>query len=302
MAPIIYKNAESQLRYRKARGAGTEGDPQVAESDVALLPGHGLASETTLAAVLDALSGGGGLTDAQLRAAAVAISVAALPLPAGAATEATLGAVLAALAGVAVTGPLTDAQLRAAAVPVSVASLPPRRRRWGCDDAHLRHPLADHRPHRGMALRRAGAGREKAVSTDIRELLARADAYEAFVLAQIRRGVTPTASEAEAAMHATLAHGDVTGATRAGYRAIVVGPGQSGASEIAEAAAAVEALNPGHSATSHGRLEGDIGVVFTCPTDYQQALETQQAGLKAVLGPTLDAYRDELTARAAKGA
>jgi hypothetical protein len=140
------------------------------------------------------------------------------------------------------------------------------------------------------------------MSTDIRELLARADAYEAYVLAQIQRGASAVAAEAEAAMHATLAHGDRTGATRAGYRAIVVGPGQDGAAELSSAAAAVEDKNPGHSATASGRLAGDVGVIFTCPTDYQQKLEEEQAGLKAVLGPTLDTYRDELTARAAKGA
>lgn len=84
-----------------------------------------------------------GLTDAQLRAAAVPISVASLPLPAGAATAAgvasivsTLGSPLQAGGAVSVsnfpvTQPvsftwagLTDAQLRAAAVPVSVASVP----------------------------------------------------------------------------------------------------------------------------------------------------------------------------------
>lgn len=139
------------------------------------------------------------------------------------------------------------------------------------------------------------------MSTDIRELLARADAYEAHVLAQIRRGVAPAAQQAQNSMQATMQHGDVTGATRAGYRAIVVGPGQDGAAQIAEAAAAVEALNPGHAATAHGRLEGDVGVIFTCPTDYQASLETERAGAKAVLGPTWDAFRDELTARAARG-
>jgi hypothetical protein len=90
------------------------------------------------------------LTDAELRASAVPISAASLPLPAGAATEATLSTMLT-LAGfqarintlgqktmaastpvviasdqsaIAVTGPLTDAQLRAVAVPISAASLP----------------------------------------------------------------------------------------------------------------------------------------------------------------------------------
>ena len=78
----------------------------------------------------------GGLTDAQLRAAPVPVSAASLPLPTGAATEATLstltGKIPASLTvvgtalkvdGSAVTqpvsGPLTDAQLRATPVPVS---------------------------------------------------------------------------------------------------------------------------------------------------------------------------------------
>lgn len=85
-----------------------------------------------------------GLTDAQLRASAVPVSAAALPLPAGAATAALqtqpgidIGDVTvnnAAGAGavniqdggnsITVDGPLTDAQLRATAVPISAAALP----------------------------------------------------------------------------------------------------------------------------------------------------------------------------------
>jgi hypothetical protein len=69
----------------------------------------------------------GPLTDAQLRAAAVPISAAALPLPAGAATAARQDTLDGHLTDgsqrvggtVAVTGPLTDTQLRASAVPVS---------------------------------------------------------------------------------------------------------------------------------------------------------------------------------------
>ena len=86
-----------------------------------------------------------GLTDAELRASAVPISgvvavtnfpatqpisAVALPLPAGAATEATLALIKAktanldvALSTRAVTG-LTDAELRAVAVPISAAALP----------------------------------------------------------------------------------------------------------------------------------------------------------------------------------
>jgi hypothetical protein len=69
----------------------------------------------------------GPLTDAQLRAAVVPVSIAALDvLLSTRATEATLAAVLAALASVAVTGPLTDAQLRAAAVAVTAAQGTPQ--------------------------------------------------------------------------------------------------------------------------------------------------------------------------------
>lgn len=69
----------------------------------------------------------GPLTDTQLRATAVPVSNASLPLPANAAIES--GGHLASIdtkltAPLSVTGPLTDTQLRATAVPVSNASLP----------------------------------------------------------------------------------------------------------------------------------------------------------------------------------
>lgn len=85
-----------------------------------------------------------GLTDTQLRASAVPVSAASLPLPAGAATAAlqtqpgvdigdvTVNNAAGAAAvniqdggnSITVDGPLTDAQLRAVAVPVSAAALP----------------------------------------------------------------------------------------------------------------------------------------------------------------------------------
>jgi len=68
----------------------------------------------------------GPLTDAQLRAAAILVSASALPLPAGAATQATLAALLAELELKAdltqtqpVSGPVTDAQIRATPLPIS---------------------------------------------------------------------------------------------------------------------------------------------------------------------------------------
>lgn len=137
---------------------------------------------------------------------------------------------------------------------------------------------------------------------DLASLIARLDAYEAFVTEQAMRGLDAVTTEAEETMRGTTAHGDITGATRAGYRAYVVGQGRNGSSELLGAAAIVDALNPGHSAVGGVQLGREsLGVIFTCPTDYQWKLETERAGAKAVLGPTLDSYRDELTARAARG-
>jgi hypothetical protein len=72
----------------------------------------------------------GPLTDVQLRATAVPVSAAALPLPSGAATSALQTAGNLSLANIdtkltsplAVTGPLTDAQLRLTPVSVSISS------------------------------------------------------------------------------------------------------------------------------------------------------------------------------------
>lgn len=98
----------------------------VVDLDDALLTGDGF-----LKVALEETAGSvpvlGPLTNTELRAAALAISVASLPLPSGAATESTLAAIRAKtdnldvlLSSRAVTG-LTDTQLRATPVPVSGA-------------------------------------------------------------------------------------------------------------------------------------------------------------------------------------
>lgn len=137
---------------------------------------------------------------------------------------------------------------------------------------------------------------------DIRDMLAKLDAYLDYAQVQALAGLDAATTGVEEVMRGTTAHGDITGATRAGYRAYAVGAGRTGATELSGAAAIVDALNPGHSAAASGTLGAQsIGVILTCPTDYQYKLETERAGAKAVLGPTLAAYRDELTQRAARG-
>ena len=101
-------------------------------------------------------------------------------------------------------------------------------------------------------------------------------------------------------MQQTRAHGDVTGATRASYSARRVGQGQTGATAHAASVAAAASLNPGHVASAAVSVAG-IGVIIDSATDYQEDLETENAGEKAVLGPTLTAEHLELTAAAAAG-
>jgi len=132
------------------------------------------------------------------------------------------------------------------------------------------------------------------------------DAWVEAQEAQIRRGLRAAAAEAQRDMQQTTAHGDVTGATRAGYVAYVVGGSlvdEAAATQaLGQAIAAVERLNPGESATSQGSIGADSwGVVLTCPTTYQQDLETDNAGLRAVLTPTFAAVAPDLTERAARG-
>ena len=137
-------------------------------------------------------------------------------------------------------------------------------------------------------------------------LLKGLDNYLEYAEDRARRGLQAAAHDVTTALKSTTAHGDVTGATRAGYVAYVVGPdllSQAAALQaLNTSVAAVEARNPGHSLIAPGTLGGDsLGVVLTSPTDYQVYLETLNAGQRAVLGPTLQAVAAELTRRAAEG-
>ncbi len=128
-------------------------------------------------------------------------------------------------------------------------------------------------------------------------LLKGLDALLLHIPAQAEKGLARQASVAEAEMQGTSAHGDITGATRASYRAFVIGGSHTGASEATSGYAAAQAAI-GSSIVSHGgaALSQDSGVslspdergvLLTSYTDYQDALEVDNAGQKAVLGPTL---------------
>jgi hypothetical protein len=128
-------------------------------------------------------------------------------------------------------------------------------------------------------------------------LLAGLDKLLLHIPAQAEKGLQKQASIAQAEMEATTAHGDITGATRDSYRAFVIGGSHTGASEAASGYAAARAAI-GNAITTHGgqALSQDSGVVLgpdergvlmTSYTDYQDKLEIDNAGQKAVLAPTL---------------
>lgn len=129
----------------------------------------------------------------------------------------------------------------------------------------------------------------------------------AFFATRAERGLQGIAGRVEASMTSTTAHGDITGATRDAYRAYVTGSGlqaEAAAEQALNGAVrAVERLNPGRSARAAWSAPAAfVALVLTCPTDYQVELETNNAGQKAVLGPTLAAYVLAIAAAAGRGA
>lgn len=117
-----------------------------------------------------------------------------------------------------------------------------------------------------------------------------------------RDGLKPEATAVAQQMRTNHPHGNVTGATEAGYGARVVGRGETGGSEFNAEVSAAETLNPGHVATGSVQVGGIVGVIIDSKTDYQVYLETEHAGRDAVLGPTVASSGQRFTQAAARGA
>jgi hypothetical protein len=144
------------------------------------------------------------------------------------------------------------------------------------------------------------------VKLDITKLLAGFDRYCQLQYIGTEVGLDDVAEIAQNDMKETVAHGDVTGATRASYRAFVIGGEHTGASEASSgyAAAAQElATHRKHGLSGHGgqALSQDSGitltpeqrgVIYTSYTDYQVKLETENSAKKAVLGPEVTQTMD----------
>lgn len=120
----------------------------------------------------------------------------------------------------------------------------------------------------------------------------------------IEEGLDTAAPTVQQAMQDTSAHGDMSGATRASYRAIPIGPDRDGSAQAAAGYAAAAAALAGYTGHAGQPLSQDSGVtltpgahglLLTSFTDYQDKLETEHAGQKAVLGPTLQQFDHDIT-------
>jgi hypothetical protein len=130
-------------------------------------------------------------------------------------------------------------------------------------------------------------------------------AQETAILSGLQDGADAGQSE----MQSTRAHGDQSSATRASYTAYVIGGGRTGAAESAAGYAAAQAALSGFTGHEGKALSqdsgvslqaGEYGILYTSFTDYQKALETENAAEKAVIGPTVIAQAGENTARIAR--
>lgn len=116
------------------------------------------------------------------------------------------------------------------------------------------------------------------------------------------QGMASVARDVQVDMQATRQHGDITGATRASYRAYVVGPGSDESAAVAAAIDAVANLNPGAEALRDYALpDNTLGVIMTGFTDYLADLQKDNAGQKGILAPTLQFWVPELLRGAAEG-
>lgn len=94
----------------------------------------------------------------------------------------------------------------------------------------------------------------------------------------------------------TEAYAGMSGATRASTTAYVIGPGHDGSAEAAAgyaAASAALANFTGHNGTAVRQNSGvqlqedEKGIILTNFTSYADKLETENAGEKAHIGPTI---------------
>lgn len=134
---------------------------------------------------------------------------------------------------------------------------------------------------------------------DIRSALAGLRRLPAEVQAGAIPALSGLAEDLQGELEATDVHGDVTGATRASYRAYVVHEADDGTNAAGGGAAAANALNPGHGVVArYGSIGDDVILVATVFTDYAEFLAADEAGARDAVGPLI-ARRGEAAAQEA---
>ncbi len=124
-----------------------------------------------------------------------------------------------------------------------------------------------------------------------------------LVMQGAAEGLSEGAEAMEADAQDTDSYKGVTGATRAGTVAYVVGGGIDQGDKLGQALADVEAKNPGRGLIQQAGTVGDdeVAVVLTVPSDYIDIIEGNVGAAQAFLGPTLEAHAERLAAAAARG-
>lgn len=117
-----------------------------------------------------------------------------------------------------------------------------------------------------------------------------------------KTGLAGAAAGVTLEMHNSPAHSDQTGASHANYNARAVGRGEDGSQQLAVARAAASALNPSEvGPTQTVTINGVVGVIIDSQMNYSPELEQDNAGEKAVVGPTTAASGSRFTEAAASG-
>lgn len=139
------------------------------------------------------------------------------------------------------------------------------------------------------------------MAQDIDSLIQALPRFRGVALDGFARGLDTECPEIRAELQRTTAHGDQTGATRAGYNAFRVGRGETGAAILGAAVSAAEALNPGETQTSSVEVSTELGAIISDAMRYGPDRETRNAGQKASIGPLVGVFGISLTAAGAAG-
>ena len=141
------------------------------------------------------------------------------------------------------------------------------------------------------------------MSNDFDPILAALDSILVPAIEEaLAAGLQSGAEQLQSLAQATSAYNDDTSATRSGTVAYAATPQDDGSAAFDAALAAVEAHNPGHGQSvgiGESVDENSYAVVLTSATDYINHLESDHAGARAFIAPTMQQNAPQITAAVA---